>query len=116
MNTTLHSSTTNAYPQPNTAGSPVQRFFGVVARPQSYRNIGYLLLGLPLGVLWFTILVAGLSTAVSFLVVALIGIPMLLGMWYVTRWFANVERTAATVLLGQHLPVAPVNSTERGNL
>ena len=28
----------------------VRRFFGVVARPQSYRNIAYLLLGLPLGI------------------------------------------------------------------
>ena len=32
-------------------------FFGVIARPRSYLNLLYLLLGLPLGTLYFTVLV-----------------------------------------------------------
>jgi hypothetical protein len=96
--------------------SPVRRLFGVVARPQSYRNIGYLLLGLPLGTAWFTVLISGVSVAISMLVVALLGIPMLLGIWYMTRAFANVERTTANVLLGQNLALAPMASRDRGNL
>ena len=35
--------------------------FTVVGQPQSYRNIGYLLVGLPLGTVWFTVLVSGLT-------------------------------------------------------
>jgi hypothetical protein len=65
--------------------SPRRRFFGVVAQPQSYRNLAYLLLGLPLGTLWFSVLVTLASVSVSMLVVALLGIPLLIGTWYAVR-------------------------------
>lgn len=91
-------------------------FFGVVAEPQSDRNIGYLLLGVVLGTAWLTLLITALSISLSMVVVALLGIPLLLGTWYVIRAFANVERGIATVLLGQHLRSAPMASGHRGNL
>ena len=109
QNTPTHSHQTNRT-------SLVRRILDVVAQPQSYRNIGYLLLGLPLGTAWFTVLVTGYATAISMLVVALLGIPILLGMWYVTRWLANFERGTANVLLGHQLPPAPMASPHRGNL
>ena len=62
----------------------------------------------PLGTIWFAVLISGLSVGVSMLVVALLGIPMLWAMWYVVRWFANVERITANALLGQHLALAPM--------
>jgi Putative sensor len=96
--------------------SPIRRSVGVVTDPQSYRNIGYLLLGLPLGTISFTVLVSGLSVAISMVVVALLGVPMLLGMWYVARWLANVERTTANVLLDLQIAPAPVAAGHRGNL
>ena len=96
--------------------SALRRFFGVVAEPDSYRNIAFLLIGLPLGTIWFAVLVAGVSVALSMVVVALLGIPMLLGFWYVTRSFANVERSVANALLGQRLPHSSMNSPQRGNL
>lgn len=96
--------------------SPVPRFFGVVIDPDSYRNIAYLLLGLPLGILWFTVLVTGVSVSASMLIVALTGIPMLVGMWYLARLFANVERFVANTLLHEHLAYAPITSPHRGNL
>lgn len=96
--------------------SPLRRIFGVVTQPQSYRNIGYLLLGLPLGTAWFTVLVSGYTTAISIVVVALLGIPMLVGMWYLTRAFANVERSTANVLLGRQLAPAPMAAPHQGNL
>ena len=63
--------------------SPMRRFLGVVAQPQSYRNIVYLLLGLALATAWSTLLVTALSVSLSMVVVALLGIPMLLGTWYI---------------------------------
>lgn len=96
--------------------APLRRFFGVVAQPDSYRNIAFLFLGLPLGTIWFSVLVAGVSVAVSVIVVALIGIPMLFGLWYVTRAFANVERGVANALLHQRLSLAPMNAPQRGNV
>jgi hypothetical protein len=106
---------------PTTAGSavrssPARRFFGVVTRPQSYRNIVYLLLGLPLGTLWFSVLVTVASVSVSLLVLALLGIPLLIGMWYVVRAFANLERGVANGLLGEHIASAPMAAGVTGNL
>jgi hypothetical protein len=96
--------------------SVVRHGLGVVARPQTYRNIAYLLLGLPLGTLWFSLLVTGVSVGLSMLVVALLGIPILLGVWYSTRAFANVERVTANRLLGLRLPPAPMAAGGRGNV
>jgi hypothetical protein len=96
--------------------SPLVRFFAVVARPQSYRNIAYLLLGLALGTLWFSVLVTAVATSASLVVVALLGIPMLWATWYVVRAFANVERGIANVLLDREIPMAPMASGGRGNV
>ena len=96
--------------------SPLRRFFGVVWQADSYRNIGYLLLGLVLATAWFTLLVTALSVSLSLVVVALLGIPLLLATWYAVRAFANVERGLANVLLGTNLRAAPMASRQRGNL
>ena len=104
-------------PAPPARPAPAwRRVVDVVARPQSYRNIAYLLLGLPLGTAWFAVLVTAVSTSVSLLVVALLGIPLLLATWYAVRAFADIERFVAGVLLGEHLPAAPLPSGHRGNL
>ena len=95
--------------------SPLRRFSGVVAQPDSYRNIAFLLVGLPLGTIWFSVLVTGVSVALSMVVVALLGVPMLVGLWYVTRACANVERRVANELLGQRLPRRSLNSPH-GNI
>ncbi len=87
-----------------------RRILGVVIKPRSYRSIGYMLLGLPLGTIWFSVIVTGVAVGISMLVVALLGIPLLLGMWYVTRACANAERVTANALLDQHLPIAPMAS------
>jgi hypothetical protein len=116
MNTIV---TPGAHPpaiSPVDRASVVRRGLGVVARPQTYRNIAYLLLGLPLGTVWFTLLVTGVSVGISMLVVALLGIPILLGVWYSTRAFANVERVTANRLLGLRLAPASMASAGRGNV
>ncbi len=117
MNTAL---ATRPAPRPLAASppplTPTRRFLGVVTRPQSYRSIGYLLVGLPLATIWFAVLVTGLSVAASMVVVALLGVPMLLGMVYVVRAFANVERRLANVLLDRDLPLLPLATGQRGNV
>lgn len=114
MNTTL---ATHAAPRSRSASTrPVpQRFLGVVASGQTYRNVGYLLLGLPLATIWFTVLVTGFSVSATMVVVALLGVPMLLAMWYLTRAFANIERGVSNALLGQEIPYAPLGTLQRGN-
>lgn len=92
-----------------------RRFVGIVTEPQTYRNVVYLLLGLPLGTIWFSVLSAGLAVGLSLVVVALIGVPVLLGMWYVSRVFANIERLTANVLLGTSLPPVTFGPHGHGN-
>jgi hypothetical protein len=94
---------------------PVRRFLDVVADPQTYRNLVYLLVGLPLGTLWFTVLVTGLSLGLSLVVVALLGLPVLLLMWYVTRGAANVELRVVGLLPGGAIAPAPM-AAPRGNV
>lgn len=92
-----------------TPESPATGFFGVIAQSASYRNILYLLLGLPLGTLYFTVIVTGVSLAISLMVLALIGIPITIGLWYVNRAFLRIERGLATGLLGEQIDeVEPV--------
>jgi hypothetical protein len=111
---TTTSSSTSAPPTART--SPGRRVLGVVVRPQSYRNIAYLLLGLPLGTAWFSVLVTGVAVGASLVTAALLGIPVLLAMWYVTRACANVERATATTLLDAHVPLAPLAPPGKGNV
>ena len=83
-------------------------FLGVIGQPRSYRNILYLLLGLPLGTMYFTVLVTGVSVGLGLMIVALMGIPILIGLWYVVRAFMRLERGLANGLLAERIgPIPP---------
>ena len=71
MNYIVSGHTTTASVDLDHRASRARRLFGVIVQPQSYRNVAYLLLGLPLGTMWFTVLVTGVAVGVSMLVVAL---------------------------------------------
>lgn len=116
MSTTLAPSTTSPGAPRTGRPSPPRRYFGVVVRPDSYRSIAYLLLGLPLGTLWFAVLVTAVSIGLPMVVVALLGIPILWASWYAVRAFANVERLTTSALAGSGLPTAPISSSARGNV
>jgi hypothetical protein len=70
-------------------------------------DAGYLLAGLPLGILAFTVAVTGLGLALG-LAITLLGIPVLLGTLYACRWLGALERARASALLG-----TPVRGRER---
>ncbi len=87
----------------------------MIKEPRSYRTIIFLLLGLPLGTLYFTVLVTGISVGLGLLVVALVGIPILVGLWYVVRGFMRFERSLAMNLLDVDIaPIAPVPQSSGG--
>ena len=114
--TAVHPITHASEPAPaGSARGPVGRFFGVAARPQTYRSLASLLLGLPLGTVWFTLLVTGVSVGLSLVVLALLGLPVLLGTWYVARGAANVERRVAGLLPGGAIAPAPM-AAPHGNV
>ena len=59
-------------------GNPVNRFYSVLLRPQTYLNLAYWWLGFALGIAYFVGLVTAISAAGG-LSVTLVGIPLLIG-------------------------------------
>lgn len=55
-------------------------------------------------------LVTAISIGISAIVLALLGIPVLVGCWYLVRSVANVEPSTANTLLGQHLPAVAIDA------
>ena len=83
--------------------STSKRFLGVIAEPQSYINIFYLLLAFPLGIAYFVFLVTGISVGAS-LIVIWVGVPILAlvlaGSWAMCEF----ERILAVSLLKEDIP------------
>jgi hypothetical protein len=78
-------------------------FFDVIVKPQTWRNVGYLLLAFPLGILYFTFLVTGLSLGFG-LFITLLGIPVLVGVLAAAYGMGEFERTTTNALLDRHTP------------
>lgn len=75
-------------------------FFDVITKPQTWRNIGYLLLAFPLGIFYFVFLVTGLSVGFG-LFITLLGAPILVGVLAAAYGMGEFERTTTNLLLGQ---------------
>ncbi|WP_433535869.1 sensor histidine kinase [Micromonospora sp. CA-249363] len=67
---------------------------------QLFVDSGYVLLGLPLGVASFVVLIAGLSAGIG-LMVTVIGLPILSGTLYAARGLADIERLRLPAVLRQ---------------
>ena len=78
-------------------------FFRAIIHPQSYINILYLLLGLPLGIAYFVILVTGISLGFG-LVVIWVGVPILLLVFAVSWALCQFERVMTISLLKEDIP------------
>jgi Putative sensor len=76
------------------------------------RELLYVVVGAPLGVLWCALLLCGLTLGVGLSVVAL-GIPLLAALGF-TRWAANTERGRAALVLGAPIPRPPRPSVRGG--
>lgn len=79
-------------------------FFGVVAKVQTWRNIGYLLLAFPLGILYFVFLITGFSLGFG-LFITLLGIPILVGVIAASYGLGEFERVMSNQLLQIQIPV-----------
>jgi len=82
-----------------TIRSALGRFFGVAVEPQTYRNLAYLLLTFPLGILYFTVLWGGGAAGVATIPI-LVGVPILVAVLAVAVTLADLETRLARGLLG----------------
>jgi uncharacterized membrane protein len=102
-------------PAPARERGPVARFFGVVADPEAWGALFYMLLALVTGVMYFTIVVTGLSLSIG-LFVLIIGIPIALLFIGVVRAVSLAEGRVVEGLLGVRMPRRPRNVGEQGDI
>ncbi|MFI1149197.1 MULTISPECIES: sensor histidine kinase [Streptomyces] len=83
---------------------------------RAWREFGYLVLGLPLSLLYFSLAITGVSLGAG-LLVTFLGIPVLAGVLAMCRGFGRVERGRARAMLGLDIAEpAPVRARKRGPL
>ncbi len=78
------------------------RLVGVVARPQTYKNLAYLLVTLPLAIVYASVLTVGFAFGLV-LSIVLVGLAVLLGVVIAARGLAGIERWLANALLSVEL-------------
>jgi uncharacterized membrane protein len=85
-----------------------KRFFGVYLDPRSYTSLFYMLLTLATGIVYFTIVVTGLSLSFGFAIL-IIGVPFFLAFIAITRVIALGEGRLLEAISGERMPRRPVH-------
>lgn len=96
-------------PAPERRETVLGRFFGVLADSAAWGALFYMLLSLVTGVIYFTIVVTGLS-ALPGLMLLIIGIPLALLFIAVVRAVSFAEGRIVEGLLGERMPRRPRTS------
>jgi hypothetical protein len=82
-----------------TPDSPIDRVFGAILQPRTYRNLLYLAISMPLGIVYFVSMITGLSLAVGTAII-LVGFVVLAITLVMARLFGGLERELTKSLLG----------------
>lgn len=92
-------------PDVSTRG-PIGRFFGVLADPEAWGALLYMLLALVTGVTYFTLVVTGISLSLGLLVL-IVGVPIALVFLAIVRAVSLAEGRIVEGLLGVRMPRRP---------
>ena len=99
-------------PPPPPRGSALGRFFGIAVDSRAWTALFYMLLSLATGIVYFTIVVTGLSLSAG-LSILIVGIPVLILFVGIVRVLSLVEGRIVETLLGERMPRRPLYA-ERG--
>lgn len=88
------------------ATSVWQDIFGVFVDPAVWKSLLYMIISLVTGIVYFTIVVTGISTAAG-MIVMIIGIPLLLAVLGLVRAMSLFEGRIVEGLLGTRMPRRP---------
>ncbi|MFD7262273.1 sensor histidine kinase [Streptomyces sp. NPDC059874] len=81
---------------------------------RAWREFAYLLVGLPLSILYFSLAITGVSLGAG-LLVTFLGVPVLAGVLAMCRGFGHLERARVRHLLGVDIaPPAPIRARKSG--
>ncbi|MDZ4168775.1 MAG: sensor domain-containing protein [Coriobacteriia bacterium] len=102
-------------PAPQRRSTILGRFFGVLADPGAWGALFYMLLALVTGIMYFTVVVTGLSLTFG-LSVLIVGIPLALLFIAIVRAVSLAEGRMVEGLLGLRMPRRPRTVGQTGNL
>jgi uncharacterized membrane protein len=88
--------------------SGVRRFFGIFLDPRAYTSLFYMLLALATGILYFVLVVVGMSLSAG-LAVLIIGVPFFLAFIGITRVISLGEGRLIEAITGERMPRRPVH-------
>jgi hypothetical protein len=97
-------------PPPRRVENPsgARRFFGVFLDPRAYTSLFYMLLTLATGIMYFVLVVVGLSLSAG-LAILIIGIPVFLAFIGITRVISLGEGRLIEAITGERMPRRPVH-------
>lgn len=99
-------------PPPPPRRSALGRFFGVAIDVRAWTAMFYMLLSLATGIVYFTVVVTGLSLSAG-LAILIIGVPVAILFVGIVRALSMVEGRLVEVMLGERMPRRPLYA-ERG--
>jgi uncharacterized membrane protein len=101
-------------PAPQRAANPggLRRFFGIFLDPRAYTSLFYMLLTLATGIVYFTLVVTGLSLSAG-LAVLIIGVPFFLAFIGITRVISLGEGRLLEAITGERMPRRPMHPGPR---
>ena len=88
-------------------------FFNSLWKTQTWLNVAYLLLSFPLGLIYFVLLITGISLGFGLLITVL-GIFILMAVLAMVHWLARFEAKFTTAMLGFHISQRPREREARG--
>ena len=94
-------------PPPPPRGSLAGAFFGVAADSRAWTALFYMLLSLATGIVYFTVVVTGISTSAG-MAMLIIGIPVVILFVGIVRLLSLVEGRLVESMLGERMPRRPL--------
>jgi hypothetical protein len=97
-------------PTPRRSENPsrARRFFGIFLDPRAYTSLFYMLLTLATGILYFVLVVVGVSLSAG-LAILIIGVPFFLAFIGITRVMSLGEGRLLEAITGERMPRRPVH-------
>jgi len=97
-------------PRPRPVENPTgaRRFFGIYSDPRAYTSLFYMLLTLATGIMYFTLVVVGVSLSAG-LAILIIGLPFFLAFIGITRVISLGEGRLLEAVTGERMPRRPVH-------
>ncbi|WP_330298035.1 sensor histidine kinase [Streptomyces sp. NBC_00503] len=97
-------------------GSGIGKVLRAPVEGRMWREFGYLLVGLPLSTLYFSLAITGVSLGAG-LLVTFLGVPVLAGVLAMCRGFGRIERARVRGMLRQDIAEpAPIRAEKSGAL